>query len=103
MIVLSARPRESTASSIAPTPWSSERALSLNAAMSRRVSGVSGRFAGGCEYSASRTEVGSKKLRWVSKKPTERKKGCSNGSSSSSIVAGTTDSTWFESISTTRS
>ena len=43
--------------------------------MSRRVSGVSGRLAGGSEYSASRTDVGSKKSRWVSKKPTLRKNG----------------------------
>ena len=37
----------SSASSTAPTPRSSERALAMNAAMSARVSTVSGRFAGG--------------------------------------------------------
>ena len=40
--VSSRRPRALTASRIAPTPWSSERALAAKAAMSRRVSGVSG-------------------------------------------------------------
>src|SRR3954452_23110549 len=35
--------------------------------MSRRVSGVSGRLSGGSEYSASRTEAGSKYSRWVSR------------------------------------
>jgi hypothetical protein len=57
--VSSASSSSSSALSTAPTPWSSDRALCLNAAMSRRVASVSGRFAGGLEYSASRTEVGS--------------------------------------------
>jgi hypothetical protein len=45
--VFSASPSASRASSTAPTPRSRDRALSWNAAMSRRVSGVSGRFGGG--------------------------------------------------------
>ncbi len=45
--VSSRSPRASISSSTAPTPASRERALALNAAMSRRVSGVSGRFGGG--------------------------------------------------------
>ena len=45
--VSSRRPRASSSSSTAPMPASSERALALNAAMSRRISGVSGRFGGG--------------------------------------------------------
>jgi hypothetical protein len=71
--------------------------------MSRRVSGVSGRFAGGSEYSASRTELGSKYSRWVSKKPTERKNGREGAPRSSPSAAGATESTWLESISTTSS
>ena len=58
--------------------------------MSRRVSGVSGRLSGGSEYSASRTEVGSKYSRWVSKNPTERKNGCGGACAISSTAAGAT-------------
>ena len=47
--VRSVSPKSWSALSTAPTPWSSERALALKAAMSRRVAGVSGRFAGGRE------------------------------------------------------
>ena len=68
--------------------------------MSRRVSGVSGRFAGGSEYSASRTEVGSKKSRWVSKKPTQRKNGSVGALRRSAAAAGATFAAWVESIST---
>ena len=45
--VSSARPSASSSSSTAPIPASSERALALKAAMSARVSGVSGRLGGG--------------------------------------------------------
>jgi hypothetical protein len=48
-IVSSERSCSSSAFITAPTPWSSERALALYEAMSRRVSAVSGRFAGGSE------------------------------------------------------
>jgi hypothetical protein len=58
--------------------------------MSRRVSGVSGRLSGGSEYSASRTEVGSKYSRWVSKKPTERKNGSRGACAIRSTAAGAT-------------
>ena len=44
--VSSASSCSSSALSTAPTPWSSERALCLNEAMSRRVIGESGRFGG---------------------------------------------------------
>ena len=47
--VFSTRPKSWRAWRTAPIPWSSERALALNAAMSRRVTGVSGRLAGGSE------------------------------------------------------
>ena len=47
--VSSASPAVSSALSTIPTPWSSERALALNAATSPRTSGASGRLAGGCE------------------------------------------------------
>ena len=47
--VLSTRSSVCSALSTAPIPWSSERALALNAAMSWRVRGVSGRFGGGSE------------------------------------------------------
>ena len=65
--------------------------------MSRRVSGVSGRLAGGSEYSASRTEVGSKKSRWVSKKPTLRKNGSRRSSRIACAAAGATSLAWCES------
>ena len=57
------------------------------------VIGVGEVLAGGEEYSASRAEEGSKNSRWVSKKPTERKKGFAGGSASSSIASGATVST----------
>ena len=47
--VSSARPAGSSALRTIPTPWSSERALALNAATSARTSGASGRLAGGWE------------------------------------------------------
>ena len=43
------RPFSSSALSTVPTPWSSDRALALNDAMSRRVRGVSTMFSGGRE------------------------------------------------------
>jgi len=101
--VSSASPCSSSALSTAPTPWSSDRADPLKPAMSRRVSGVSGRFAGGSEYSASRTDVGSKYSRWVSKNPIERKNGRGGALRSSSTAAGATVSAWWVSMSTTRS
>ena len=70
--------------------------------MSDRVSGASGRFGGGVEYSASRTELGSKNSRCVSKNPTEKNQGWA-ASRSSSIAIGATSWTWFESSLTTRS
>ncbi len=85
-----------------PTPRSSSAALAANAAMSARVSGVSGMFGGGAHQLASCGEAGSKKLRWVSKKPTERKNGCGRPSRSSSATAGATSSAWC-SVSTVRS
>ena len=75
--VRSASPVECRPLRTAPIPWSSERALALNAAMSWRVCEVSGRFGGGSEYSVSRTEVGAANERCVSKKPTEAKNGSS--------------------------
>ena len=102
--VSSVRSCSSSALSTAPTPWSSERALALKEAMSRRTSAVSGRFGGGEEYSASRTEEDSKNSRWVSKKPTDRKNGRSGGRvRSSSSVAGITLSTCVVSTSPTAS
>ena len=47
--VSSTRPDASSSLSTMPTPWSSERALALNAATSARTSGVSGRLFGGFE------------------------------------------------------
>ena len=69
--------------------------------MSRRVAAVSGRLAGGSEYSESRTEVGSKYSRWVSKNPIERKNGSDGRSAISRSAAGATASTWWLSMSTT--
>jgi hypothetical protein len=70
------------------------RALDLKAAMSRRVSGSSGRLAGGRDCSASRTDDGAKKSRCVSKKPTERKNGLGGCDASSSSAIGATALTW---------
>ena len=52
----------------------------------------------------SRTEVGAKKSRWVSKKPTDMNQGCVAGASrSASIVSGATYSARLESTGTTSS
>jgi hypothetical protein len=59
--------------------------------MSRRVCGVSGRFAGGRTKSAARG-CGSKKRRCVSKKPTERKKGVGGAPCRKAAAAGATSS-----------
>ena len=48
----------------------------------------------------SRTEVGAKKSRWVSKKPTEMNQGSGGASRSVSIVSGATYSAWLESTGT---
>ncbi len=53
---------------------------------------MSGRNGGGSEYTRSRTELGSKKLRWVSKKPTDMKNGSRIPLRSDSIAAGPTES-----------
>ena len=87
--VLSRIPMSSMASSTMPTPASSERALALNAAMSRRISGVSGMCDGTATYLSS-PGSGRKNSRWVSKKPTDRKNGSSGRDASRSTVTGAT-------------
>ena len=49
---------------------------------------MSGRNGGGSEYTRSRTELGAKKLRWVSKNPTDKKNGSGCRSLSALIAAG---------------
>ena len=58
--VLSASRLSSRALRTVPTPWSRDRALALNEAMSRRVCALSRTFSGGLEYRTSRMDDGSK-------------------------------------------
>jgi hypothetical protein len=60
-------------------------------------------LAGGSAYSSSPIEFGSKNRRWVSKKPTERKKGSGRPPSSAPTASGATVATWLESMSWKRS
>ena len=99
--VSSASPASSSPCRTAPTPWSSERALALNEAMSARVAAVSGSCPGGAPYSASRTELGSKNSRWVSKNPIDKKNGCCGPLRSSCSAAGAIECTLVVPTSTT--
>lgn len=64
---------------------------------------MSGRNGGGSEYTRSRTELGAKKLRWVSKKPTDMKNGSGIPPPRASIAAGATELTVVFSMSCTTS
>ena len=100
--VSSLRPRASSSSSTAPMPASRERALALKAAMSRRISGVSGRCAGTAAQRSS-PSAGRKNSRWVSKKPTDRKNGRRWARRSRSMVTGATSVARVVAILTTSS
>ncbi len=100
--VSSSRPRASSSSSTAPMPASSERALALKAAMSRRISEVSGSPGGGATQRSS-PSAAVKNSRWVSKKPTDRKKGRRWVRRRRSIVTGATSVARVVAILTTSS